>query len=68
MSADRFPARCAHCAYPFRPDDGPDERLCPDCADRAVWAEPCPDCGRIPSPRHPCRPEARADAQRWSTT
>jgi hypothetical protein len=41
-------------------DDGPDAYLCPDCADLAVLAGACPDCGRIPG-RRPC-PDATPEA------
>jgi DNA-directed RNA polymerase subunit RPC12/RpoP len=58
---------CAHCGAPYMRDDlddGPDRYLCPDCADAAVMAEPCPDCDRIPG-RRPCRPVPRSDLADW---
>ena len=67
MSATQTP--CAHCDAPYMRSDTadpiePDHQLCPDCADRAVWGEECPECERIPG-RRPCRPVPRSDLAEW---
>jgi len=46
---------CRHCrCAPVDDDDG--WKLCAECGDLAVWAEPCENCGRVPTghERAPC--------------
>ena len=57
------PTTCPHCRRRLTradQDAAQDENaagppLCADCTDSAVWAEPCPNCDRIPG-RRACDP------------